>query len=167
MGDPRVSKLAEKVIKNEIKPALLLENPNSKQYINSFTQSFLKRCRASFKDSCSRVGRDPMRKLQAGERVIGAIKLSQKHNLTTKGLEFGAACAIMYSLLLTNENDDETQKIKEIYQKRHSIEDVLTYNGEYNKSKYAGLNPNDDHELITRIKENFETLKKELNQNDI
>ncbi len=167
MGDSRVSKLAEKIIKNELKPALLIENPNSKQYINSFAQSFLKRCRASFKDACSRVGRDPMRKLQAGERVIGAIHLSQKHGLTTKGLEFGAACAIMYALLSTNENDVETQKIKEIYEKRQSIEDILTYNGEYNKSKYIGLNPNDDHELITRIQESFEALKKELNQNDL
>jgi HAD superfamily hydrolase (TIGR01509 family) len=163
MGDPRVSGLAEKIIKNEIKPALLIENPNSKQYINSFTQSFLKRCRASFKDACSRVGRDPLRKLQAGERVMGAIKLSQKNGLTTSGLEFGVAAAIMYSLALTHDNDIETQKIKEIYQKNGSIEDVLTYNDDYNKSKYLGLNPNDDHELIMRIKENFETLKNELN----
>jgi hypothetical protein len=163
MGDPRVSKLAEKIIKTEIKPALLIENPNSKQYINSFAQSFLKRCRASFKDANSRVGRDPMRKLQAGERVLGAIQLSKKHGLSTKGLEFGAACAIMYALVSTSEADYETQKIKEIYGKRHSVEDVLTYNGDYNKSKYAGLNPNDDHELIMRITENFEALKKELN----
>jgi len=167
MGDPRVSKLAEKIIKNEIKPALLIENPDYKQYLNSFAQIFLKRCRASFKDSCSRVGRDPMRKLQAGERVIGAIHLSQKHGLTTRGLEFGAATAIMYSLVLTNENDPETVKIKEIYEKNHSIEDVLTYNGDYNKSKYAGLNPKEDHDLIMRIKEDFEALKKELNQHKI
>ena len=99
MGDSRVSKLAEYIIKNEIMPALLKENPNSKQYINSIAQNFLKRCRASFKDKCSRVGRDPMRKLQCGERIIGTIDLAKKHGLDTRGLEFGAACAIMYSIL--------------------------------------------------------------------
>jgi len=164
MGDSRVSKLAEGVIKNEIKPALLIENPNSKQYINSITSKFIKRCRASFKDKCSRVGRDPMRKLQCGERVIGTIKMAQKHGLNTKGLEFGAACAIMYSILFIDENDKEAFLIKQLYDKRGSVEDVLTYSGEYNKSKYDGLNPNEDHELIKRIQESFDNLKKELNQ---
>jgi mannitol-1-phosphate/altronate dehydrogenase len=162
MGDSRVSNLAENIIKNEIRPALLIENPNSKQYINSITLNFLKRCRASFKDQCSRVGRDPMRKLQCGERIMGTIHLAQKHGLDTSGLEFGAACAIMYSILSINENDVEALKIKQLYEKRHSIGDVITYSGEYNKSKYVGLDINKDKELIERIQESFNNLKKEL-----
>jgi HAD superfamily hydrolase (TIGR01509 family) len=162
MGDSRVSKLAEEIIKNEIKPALLIENPNCKQYINSITSNFLKRCRASFKDECSRVGRDPMRKLQSGERIIGTIQLAKKHGLNTCGLEFGAASAIMYSILSLNKKDAESLKIKELYEKNHSVVDVLTYNGEYNRSKYAGLDMDKDHELIERIQESFDSLKKEL-----
>jgi HAD superfamily hydrolase (TIGR01509 family) len=162
MGDSRVSKLAEHIMKNEIGPALLIENPHSKRYINSITYSFLKRCRASFKDECSRVGRDPMRKLHNGERIIGTIKLAQKHGLTAEGLEFGAACAIMYAVLSINDADLEAEHIREIYQKRCSVEDVLTYNGNYNKSKYACLDKQKDAELIKRIQKSFDTLKREV-----
>ena len=158
----RVSELVESIIKNEIKPALLTENPECKQYINSIASSFIKRCRASFKDKCSRVGRDPMRKLQYGERIIGTIHLAKKHGLNTRGLEFGAACAIMYSILSIDETDKEALKIKELYEKRFSISDVLTYNGEYNKTKYAGLDASKDSELITSIQEYFNDLKNDL-----
>ena len=162
MGDLRVSRLAENIIKNEIKPALLIESPTSKQYINSITLDFLKRCRASFKDACSRVGRDPLRKLQWGERIMGTIQIAQKYGLSTKGLEFGAACAIMYSVSSINQHDLEALKIKQLYAKNGSVTDVLTYNGESNKSKYSGLDIDKDKELIERIQESFNDLKKEL-----
>jgi HAD superfamily hydrolase (TIGR01509 family) len=162
MGDPRVLKLAETIMKKEIRPALLIENPAYKQYINSITSNFFNRCRASFKDKCSRVGRDPLRKLQLGERIIGAIQLAQKYQLSTEGLEFGAACAVLYSVKAKNENDKEAQKIKELYEQRHSVADVLTYNGEYNKAKYTGLNLEKDAVLILRIQEKFDKLQKEL-----
>ncbi len=162
MGDARVSKLAKSIIRNEISPALAIENPNSKRYIDSIASTFLQRCRASFKDEVARVGRDPLRKLQSGERIIGAIQLAQKFDLSTKGLEFGVACAIMYSLLCASENDEEALKIKQIYKEKGSVIDVLTYNGEYNKSKYVGLDAKKDNELIMRIQESFNTLRGEL-----
>jgi len=162
MGDVRVSNLAEHIIKNEIAPALLIENAASKQYVVSITSSFLTRCRASFKDKCTRVGRDPLRKLKQGERIIGTIKLAQKHGINTSGLEFGVACAIMYSLSPINERDLEAQKIKLLYEKNCLIEDVLTFNGDYNASKYACLDKHKDAELLKRIEENFRKLKTDL-----
>jgi mannitol-1-phosphate/altronate dehydrogenase len=129
-----VLKLAETIMKNEIKPALLIESPEHKQYINAIAANFFSRCRASFKDKCFRVGRDPLRKLQREERVVGSIHLAQKHGLGTEGLEFGVACAVLYSVLSKNEADKEALKIKEIYEVNHSVADVLTYNGEYNKA---------------------------------
>jgi HAD superfamily hydrolase (TIGR01509 family) len=162
MGDPRVSKLAESIIKNEIKPALLIENPDCKQYINSIEMNFLNRCRASFKDSCARVGRDPLRKLQHGERILGTIELAQKHGLKTTGLEFGAACAILYSLLSMDEKDEECAKIREVYEKRGSIIDILIFNRDSHKAKYIGLDPEKDGELFSRIEERFNNLSREL-----
>ncbi len=162
MGDPRVSKLAERIIINEIKPALLIENPNSKQYINSITLNFFKRCRASFQDEPLRVGRDPLRKLQSGERVMGAIHLAQKYGLPTSGLEFGVACAIMYSVLSLNPHDKEAQLVKQLYEKRNSVVDVLTYHGDYHRTKYVGLDRVADATLIERLSENFENLKKDM-----
>jgi HAD superfamily hydrolase (TIGR01509 family) len=162
MGDPKVAKLAESIIKNEIKPALLIENPNFKQYINSITSDFLKRCRASFKDDCIRVGRDPLRKLQRGERIIGTLHLAQKCGLKTKGLEFGVACAIMYSLLSIDEHDAECLKIRRLYQETGSVAAVLTYSDECHKSAYAGLDLEKNKELIARVQESFNNLEKEL-----
>ncbi len=162
MGDPRVSKLAESIIINEIKPALLIENPGCKQYINSITLHFFKRCRASFQDECLRVGRDPLRKLQFGERIMGTIHLAQKHGLATSGLEFGAVCAIMYSIQSVCGDDMEAQKIKQLYNERNSVIDVLTYRSECSKSKFTGLDPVKDAGLIERISVNFDNLKKEL-----
>jgi len=166
MGDPRISKLVENIIKNEIRPALLLENPKYVHYINSITSNFLKRCRASFKDKCSRVGRDPIRKLQRGERIMGAIQIALKHGLCTKGLEFGAACAIMYSISNRRDGDLEALKIKELYQKNNSVIDALTYRSVSSKSYCIGLDINDDHDLIMRIQENFKNLEKELSPDE-
>ena len=164
MGDSRVSQLAESIIINEIKPALLSENPDQKQYINSITRNFFKRCRASFQDDVLRVGRDPLRKLQQDERIMGSIHLAQKYGLPTSGLEFGAACAIMYSVRSQSGNDKEAKIIRELYQKNNRVEDVLTYKGEYNKSKYVGLDPEADAPLISRIAAGFENLQKELDE---
>lgn len=166
MGDLRVSKLAENIIINEIKPSLLCEYPNSKKYIDLIALNFFKRYRASFQDECLRVGRDPLRKLRNGERIMGAIHLAQKYDLKTSGLEFGAACAIMYSVKSLNKKDREAQKIKQLYEMRNSVADVLTYNDEYYKLKYSGLDPKADAELINRIEVHFDHLKEELDELD-
>ena len=162
MGDLRVSKLAENIMVNEIKQALMIENPQCKQYINSLTLNFFNRCRASFQDECLRVGRDPLRKLQCGERIMGSIHLSQKYGLNTDGLEFGAACAIMYSVRSLDPGDLEAQKIKQLYLERNSVADVLTYSGECNKSKRSALDSVEDAELIKRIEVCLHKLEKEL-----
>jgi hypothetical protein len=89
--------------------------------------------------------------------------LAQKHGLSTSGLEFGAACALMYSVLSIDENNAEAKKIKELYEEKQSIEDVLTYTEIYNKTKYYGLDISKDTELIKRIHASFNNLKKQLN----
>lgn len=165
MGDARVEKLANEIMINEIRPSLLAEHKELKGYINSFTSNFIKRCRVSFKDSCTRVGRDPMRKIQVGERVIGAISLANEHNCKSKSLEFGAACAILYSLKV-DKPDKESLLIRTIYSKNNSVGDILTYNGPYNKSKYKGLDREKDKALIERIQHNFDLLKVEIEKEE-
>ena len=68
-------------------------------------------------------------------------------------------CILFYTI---NENDVESLKIKELYEKRRSIVDVITYNGEYNKTKYVGLEIDKDDDLISRIQESFDKLRNEL-----
>lgn len=164
MGDKRVERLIESIIQKEIKPALLIQNPEYGKYIHDFISGFLKRCRNSFKDKCIRVGRDCMRKLQNNERIIGAIKLANKHNIETKGLEFGAACAILTCILEKNPNDSESIMIKKIYDENNSIADVLAFHGEYNKGTYNGLDSDLDKDLIERITNEFIKLKEKITQ---
>lgn len=164
MGDERVVKLATDIMKHEIRPALIAENKEYKKYINTFIESFIERCRYSFKDKCIRVGRDPLRKLQRGERVLGAIELAVKYNLPTEKLEFGVACAILYSLMNFDKNDAEAAKIRELYHRKRSIADVLCYDGPYNNSVYRGLDKEADRELIERIALQFHQLKDRLEQ---
>lgn len=159
MGDVRVKKLAWDIMQYEIKPALLMENPGFGKYINTFISSFIKRCRYSFKDKCSRVGRDVMRKLQRDERIIGTIHMAQKYDLPTDGLEFGTACAILCCVLDEKPIDNEAAKVKALYTINNSVEDVLAYEGEYNKGRYRGLDRQLDKKLIARIQKRFDALK--------
>lgn len=165
IGDPRVLKLAKTVMENEIKPALLKEDPQlSGVHIKNFISSFIKRCRVSFKDPCIRVGRDPLRKLHRDERIISTIIIAHKHGIPTTSLEFGAAAGIIYAILLVDPNDKECQIIKKVYDKNKSVRDVLTYTGEYNGKPYCLLNEN-DLELIKRIENHFVEIVKTLNIN--
>lgn len=162
IGDRRVYILAKRIMENEIKPFLVNETPELKNYISGFIENFIKRCRSSFRDSCHRVGRDPLRKLQKNERVLGNIKVAQSLGLNTQNLELGVACAILYSLTTALQKDKEAMKIKEIYQRRGKIKDILCYDGEYESAFYEGLDEEIDFELISRIEQKFEKLQMSL-----
>ncbi|MCG3718935.1 HAD family hydrolase, partial [Aliarcobacter butzleri] len=162
IGDKRVYSLAKKIMENEIKPFLINETPELKSYILEFINNFIKRCRVSFKDSCHRVGRDPLRKLQKDERVLGNIFSAQNMDLKTQNLEFGVACAILYSLLVAPSKDKEATKIKELYAKRNKVEDILCYDGKYNFKPYKGLDKKIDSKLIKRIENKLEKIKTSL-----
>lgn len=158
MGDERVLTLVRYLVRYEIKPAMLRENPALSDYINTFINNFIQRCKASFKDPCQRVGRDPLRKLQRGERILGSIDLAQKHNIATPLLEFGTACGIFYAISLLNPDDKECQLIKTLYDKNNSVRDVLTYNGTYNGKPYRSLDAVEDAALIERIAQHVRQL---------
>src|SRR5690606_17807255 len=123
MGDERVVALVKRLINQEIKPAILRENPALSDYLNaSFVNGFIKRCKASFKDSCHRIGRDPMRKLQRRERILGSIDLAHKHGIATPMLEYGTALGILYAVRLARPDDKECQLIKSVYEEGQSVE---------------------------------------------
>ena len=159
MGDERVVTLVKRLINHEIKPAMLRENPALVEHINSsFVNSFIQRCKASFKDPCSRIGRDPLRKLQRRERILGSIDLAAKHGIPTPMLEFGTALGILYALRQAKPEDRESQLIKSLYEREHSIEAVLAYAGDYNGKPNCGLDRIGDAALIKRISRHFELL---------
>lgn len=158
MGDERVISLVKTVMKKEIRAAILKHDVELTEYVDNFIANFIKRCRYSFKDPCIRVGRDPLRKLQRGERILGTIDLAQKNNVSTPMLEFGAAAGLLYAISLINPNDKECQIIKKLYDKEESIKDVLIYGGNYNGKPYLGLDEKKDADLIERIEKQFKEL---------
>lgn len=163
MGDERVLALAQSMMHTEIKLPLRSQNPELTEYMNAFIKNFIKRCRVSFKDSCFRVGRDPMRKLQDGERIFGTIRLAQQYGVEPRQLEFGAACGLVYAVRLVNPKDKEAQRIKMIYEKHQDIREVLTFHGDYNGKAYRGLDLKADAELIDRVVAQFEKLMEQVN----
>jgi HAD superfamily hydrolase (TIGR01509 family) len=159
MGDDRVVTLVKCLINHEIKPAMLQENPALSDYINSsFVNSFIKRCKASFKDPCSRIGRDPMRKLQRRERILGSIDLADKHDIPTPMLEYGTALGILYAVRSVSPDDKECHHIKSLYEREQSVNAVLTYSGNYNGKPNCGLDSVADAALIKRIGAHFDLL---------
>ncbi|CAG8863731.1 Mannitol-1-phosphate 5-dehydrogenase [Pseudomonas fluorescens] len=160
MGDARVSALAERLISQEVAPALIAENAHMSEAVSSFADTFLERCRTSFKDPCARVGRDPLRKLQRNERILSSIDLARKHGIQTPALAFGAALAVHYALRCSDSKHLEAQMIKRLYKDNGgNVEAVLTHNGEYNGRPYPGMDPIDDSELIDTISGNFRQLQ--------
>ena len=161
MGDARVSALAERLINEEVAPALTAEHPHMADVIRSFAQTFLKRCKTSFKDPCTRVGRDPLRKLQRNERILSSIDLARKHGIATPSLTFGAALAVHYALRCADSKDLEAQLMKRLYQSNgDSLEAVLTHDGDYNGKPYPGMDASADAELIAAIADHFEQLQR-------
>ncbi|MDR6712545.1 HAD superfamily hydrolase (TIGR01509 family) [Pseudomonas hunanensis] len=162
MGDARVSALAERLIRQEVGPALMAENPEMSDAVSGFAKTFLERCKTSFKDPCARVGRDPLRKLQRHERILSSIELARKHGIDTPGLAFGAALAVHYALRCSDAKDLEAQKIQQLYKANDgSVEAVLSHDGEYNGKPYPGLDPVKDSDLIDTIADNFRHLQRQ------
>lgn len=158
MGDECVDALVKQLIEREIKPALLRESPELEGVIAMMMRPFLERCRASFKDQCKRVGRDPMRKLQRRERILGSIMLARKHGIPTPGLEFAIALAIRYALSEAGNDDEECQLIRDIHAKNPGVAAVLTYKGPYHGHPYQGLEPPAAESLIASVTEHFDKL---------
>ncbi|NIE78385.1 HAD-IA family hydrolase [Pantoea sp. Ap-967] len=160
MGDARVSALAERLIHQEVAPALVAEYPHMAEVVRSFASTFLERCKTSFKDPCARVGRDPLRKLQRHERILSSIDLARKHAIQAPALAFGAALAIHHALRCPAGKDREAQRIKQLYQASgERVEAVLTYSGDYNGKPYPGLDPIADKPLIDAIAASFQRLQ--------
>ncbi len=93
-------------------------------------------------DTVSRNAREPQRKLQAGERIIGPLSLIDEHGEDTEPLLLTAAAALLYE----HESDKSWQEIKD----SKSPAEIL--------SEICGLPVGS--KLSSEILNKFETLKK-------
>ena len=142
------------LMEKEIRPILQAEYPEiSNEELNKLKTSFFERCAASTDDLVTRVGRDPLRKLDQGGIIRGTIELAEKNHLRvpTPRLEQGMAAGYLCAINGIDPTNSSCQRIKEIFNtNNNSFAAVLHYSGT-NCENFRGLNPYKDKLLINRI----------------
>lgn len=84
-------------------------------------------------DTIKRVGKDTKRKLSSNDRLIGAIKLSEKHGVYAGYLCIGVAAGLCF-----NPNDDDGSAYIYDYVNNNGVENTLKDCSDY-QGKYVGL----------------------------
>ena len=124
MGDQRVLALAEQLVDQEVGLGLSHQYPNIAEILPQLKESFLKSCKFAYKDPCTRVGRDPIRKLQLNDRVFGSIQMNVEHGLSNEGLVYGATLALLYAQHEKANEDSEAQQIKQALEQTTTLDGV-------------------------------------------
>ncbi|OGT33655.1 MAG: hypothetical protein A3C44_00755 [Gammaproteobacteria bacterium RIFCSPHIGHO2_02_FULL_39_13] len=118
---------------------------------------FFNRCETSDADPVSRVGRNPLSKLDRFGRVIGSISLRKGFYLThLPCLEMGIAAGVVYALQNQDMSDKGCNVVKEIFHSNgQSYTAILCHD---DKNEHRGLDLIKDNGLIMRILRNIEFL---------
>ena len=95
------------------------------------------------KDEVARVGREPMRKLSPGDRLIKPLVTTASYNLPVDHLIFGAAAALRFDC------PDDPQSVE-------MLEKIRKENAAAALKQYSGLKPEDP--LFTRILDVYRAL---------
>lgn len=163
INNPSMLWFISNLMEKEIGPILKAEYPTiTVNELNILKNLFIRRCKGSLVDPIIRVGRDPLRKMDRGGRIRGIIELRQKHNLKipTPELEKGIAAGVLYAINKIDPNNEECQKIREIYHQSNSYREVLCYKGPYGNGIYGGLDLDKDRPLINKILERIVIFEK-------
>jgi mannitol-1-phosphate 5-dehydrogenase len=87
--------------------------------INDILASF---SNAALKDTIARVGRDPVRKLQADDRLIGPAKLTYRYNIEPTYLIQGCAAALSFA----QKDDPQAAELQKLIREK-GVEHVLDF----------------------------------------
>lgn len=132
--DPLLRGFITSMMEEEIAPVLMTEFAElSESDLAYLRHSFIERCEQNSTDTITRVGRDPLRKLNAHGCIRGILELKQKNNLkmATPRLEKGIAAGILYAVTKIDPNNSECQKILDIYRAKNSFSSILCFKGHY------------------------------------
>ncbi|MEG1696799.1 MAG: HAD-IA family hydrolase [Acinetobacter sp.] len=97
MADLAVRQYAERLV-DDVKLGLANLIPNQKKQLDRMAESFLNSCRSAYKDPCERVAREPLRKLNFNERVLGSLENHIQQQLPDQNLLNGAIYGYVYAL---------------------------------------------------------------------
>lgn len=155
MADLAVRQYAERLV-DDVKLGLANLIPNQKKQLDRMAESFLNSCRSAYKDPCERVAREPLRKLNFNERVLGSLENHIQQQLPDQNLLNGAIYGYAYALKILELDEilivqhiqknvaymdvTETQKkqlLDQLYQGiQHELADIdLAFNEMFGKIK--------------------------------
>ncbi|CAG68517.1 bifunctional mannitol-1-phosphate dehydrogenase/phosphatase [Acinetobacter baylyi] len=97
MGDIRIQKMVNNLV-DEIKAGLATQLPHRAKDLDRLAKSFIVSCQNAYKDPCQRVARDPLRKLNPNERVLGSIVNNLRYHQTVDQLLWGASLGYFYAI---------------------------------------------------------------------
>lgn len=106
MGDIRVQKMVDHLI-DEIKAGLAEQLPHRAKDLNRLAKSFVLSCQNAYKDPCQRVARDPLRKLNLNERVLGSIVSNLQYGQRVDQLLWGASVGYFYAIQKFDMNPED------------------------------------------------------------
>ena len=114
--------------------AISKENNADMQMLIDHAENLLYRfTNTALGDTIKRVGKDTQRKLGSNDRLIGALKLAEKHNVYAGYLCIGIAAGLFF-----NPEDDESSITLSTYAKENGVEQTLKVYSSY-EGKYVGL----------------------------
>ena len=111
--------------------AISLENKVDIKVLLEHAENLLYRFQnTALGDTIARVGKDTIRKLSENDRLIGALKLCEKHNVSCDILCIGIASAMFF-----NPSDDERSVELNAFVKENGVRKTLEKYSNYNGSK--------------------------------
>lgn len=114
--------------------ALSKENAVEIDFLLSHAENLLFRfANRALLDTVERVGKDTKRKLSSNDRLIGAIKLCEKHGLPCEYLAIGVSAGLLFS-----PESDESSKEVSAFAKEKGVKEALKQYGDYS-GKYVDL----------------------------
>lgn len=97
MSDHTVRKFMHQALA-QVKHGLCYQIPKHASDLERLAQSFSESCANAYQDPCARVGREPLRKLEHNERVMGSLATLLKYSLAFDVVLKGAVLGYVYAL---------------------------------------------------------------------
>lgn len=96
LEDPEIGVILDQAL-DEVGRALVGEHGFEPRALREHMQDLLARFgNRSLADPVTRLARDPLRKLAPNDRLVGAVRLAEKHAVQPEGLAWGIAAALTY-----------------------------------------------------------------------
>ncbi|MCK9265877.1 hypothetical protein M0P98_03210 [bacterium] len=143
MGDIRLYKLLERVVE-ETKVAIIKKHSLNKKEVEDYISDLFVRFKnKALNDTVVRVGRDPLRKIGANDRLAGAIKVCLNEGVFPENISFVMATCLCYNY----GNDESATKLQGLLEDK-GIDYVLR--------NISCLN---DERVICEVKEKYIEIK--------